>query len=151
MLSDNIRLRSANATDLPAIHGLVGELAEYEKARPSFTATIQQYREEFAAGTFSAHVAESEEGEIIGIAIYYDTFSTWKGKMLYLEDFVVKDAYRGKGIGKSLFLAFKAEAIDRGCAMIKWQVLDWNEPAVKFYELQGAIIEKEWWNGKMFL
>ncbi|PHI21091.1 GNAT family N-acetyltransferase [Lewinellaceae bacterium SD302] len=150
-MDDNINIRSAVATDLPAIHGLVGELADYEKALPSFTATIQQYREEFAAGTFSAHVAETSEGEIIGMTLYYDTFSTWKGKMLYLEDFVVRRSYRGKGIGKALFDEFKAEAERRGCALIKWQVLDWNTPAVEFYERQGATIEKEWWNGKMFL
>lgn len=150
-MDNNITIRSAVATDLPAIHDLVGELAEYEKARPAFTASIQQYREEFAAGTFSGHVAVTDEGNIIGMVLYYDTFSTWKGKMLYLEDFVVNTAYRGKGIGKALFEEFKAEAKRRGCSLIKWQVLDWNTPAVKFYEHQGAIIEKEWWNGKMFL
>lgn len=146
-------IRPATATDLPAIHGLVGELAEFEKERPAFTATIQQYREEFAAGTFSAHVAVSggDEREIIGMALYYDTFSTWKGKMLYLEDFVVRHALRGNGIGQALFAAYREEAKRRGCALIKWQVLDWNDAAVKFYELQGATIEKQWWNGKQFL
>lgn len=146
-----INIRPANATDLPSIHKLVAELADYENELPAFTATIETYREEFADGIFAAHVAEDEEGEIVGMALYYDTFSTWKGKMLYLEDFVVSESLRGQGIGQRLFAAFKDEAIRRGCVMIKWQVLDWNAPAVSFYEQQGATIEKQWWHGKMFL
>jgi GNAT superfamily N-acetyltransferase len=77
------------------------------------------------------------------------TYSTWKGRMLYLEDFVVKERSRRQGIGQLLFDAFLAEAKARGCRLAKWQVLDWNTPAVNFYEKQSAIIEQEWWNGKI--
>lgn len=147
----SIIIRQATAADLPSIHKLVGELAEYEKELPAFTATIETYREEFADGVFAAHVAENAAGEVVGMVLYYNSFSTWKGKMLYLEDFVVKDELRGQGVGQQLFQAFKDEAVRRGCVMIKWQVLDWNDPAVRFYEQQGATIEKQWWNGKMFL
>ena len=77
------------------------------------------------------------------------TFSTWKGRMMYLEDFVVNPEYRGQGIGQQLFDSFIAEAKAQDCNLVKWQVLDWNEPAVRFYERNKATIEKEWWNGKI--
>lgn len=150
MPDQNVVIRPATATDLPGIHRLVGELAKFEREAAAFVATIETYREEFADGTFSGHVAEAD-GQLIGMTLYYRAFSTWKGKMLYLEDFVVRDEWRGRGIGHRLFEAFKEEAARRACVMIKWQVLDWNDPAVEFYERQGATIEKQWWNGKMYL
>ena len=79
------------------------------------------------------------------------TYSTWKGKMLYLEDFVVAQSHRRRGIGQLLFDAYKAEAIEKKAKLIKWQVLDWNEPAIAFYEKNGATIEKGWYNVKTFL
>lgn len=142
-------IRPATTADLPAIHGLVAELAEYENAASEFTTSLATYQEQFAAGTFQCHVAETETGEIAGMVLHYLTFSTWKGRMLYLEDFVVGQAYRGKGIGQLLFAEFLQEAKRRQCTMTKWQVLDWNTPATKFYELQGATIEKNWWNAKI--
>ena len=87
------------------------------------------------------------DGKIVGIIIYYMTYSTWKGKMLYLEDFVVNQQYRKLGIGQHLFDAFLKEAKDKGARLVKWQVLDWNEPALAFYKKNKAIIEKNWWNG----
>jgi len=83
------------------------------------------------------------------MALYYMTYSTWKGRMLYLEDFVVQEAFRKAGIGQQLFDGFLQEANNKGCKLVKWQVLDWNVPAIKFYEKNKAIIEKEWWNGKI--
>lgn len=142
-------IRPATANDLPAIHGLVAELAEFENAAAEFTTSLETYREQFAAGTFQCHVAVTETGEIAGMTLYYLTFSTWKGRMLYLEDFVVNQTHRGKGIGQLLFAEFLAEAKRLKCTMVKWQVLDWNTPAVNFYELQDATIEKDWWNGKI--
>ena len=79
------------------------------------------------------------------------TYSTWKGRMFYLEDFVVLEAYRRLGLGQMLFDAFLQEAKDQQCRLVKWQVLDWNEPALRFYRKNNAVIEKEWWNGKIFL
>jgi GNAT superfamily N-acetyltransferase len=78
-------------------------------------------------------------------------YSTWKGKMLYLEDLVVQEAYRGKGIGRRLFEAVLEEGRRRRCRLVKWQVLDWNEPAIAFYRTFGAVLETEWWNGKIIL
>jgi len=83
------------------------------------------------------------------MTLYYMTFSTWKGKMLYLEDFVIKKGFRRLGIGQLLFDAFLETAREKGCKLTKWQVLDWNETALKFYEKNNAIIEKDWWNGKI--
>ena len=142
-------IRPATIEDLPAIHALVGELAEFEKELPAFTASLADYQKDFAANIFQGHVAENATGEVVGMALYYITYSTWKGRMLYLEDFVVKQSERGKGIGQQLFQAFLDEAHRRACKMVKWQVLDWNTPAIKFYELQGATIESNWYNGKI--
>lgn len=143
-----ITVRSATKKDLQPILDLVIGLAIYEKMPDSVTATIDDYNKTFKDGLFSAHVAEDDE-EIVGMAIYYDTFSTWKGKMLYLEDFYVLEEYRSKGVGQLLFDEYIAEAKNRNCNMVKWEVLDWNLKAVKFYERNGAIVEKCWWNCKI--
>ncbi len=146
----DIQVRQATDSDLPAIHGLVRELAVYEQAEEEFIATLEDYRRDFSAGVFQAKVAESE-GKVVGMALYFMNYSTWKGKMLYLEDFVVSQDWRGKGIGHKLFDAFLEEGRKQGCRLVKWQVLDWNEPALNFYRQYQAIIEKEWWTGKLFL
>ncbi len=145
-----IIIRKANEGDIPAIFALVEELALYEKAPDAVITSEMIYLEDFRAGFFDAHVAE-KDGTVAGMALYYPAYSTWKGKMLYLEDFVVKSEYRREGIGQMLFDAFLEEAVRRRCIMVKWQVLDWNEPAVRFYQKNKAIIESEWWNGKLFL
>lgn len=142
-------IRNAHAGDLPAIHGLVRELAIYEKAESEFIASLEEYRRDFAEGIFQAKVAEVS-GEVVGMVLYFRYYSTWKGKMLYLEDFVVREAWRGHGIGRMLFDAFLEEARAQGCRLVKWQVLDWNEPAIRFYQKYGATIEQGWWNGKLF-
>lgn len=144
----NTIIRKANETDLPAIHELVRELAIYEKAEPEFVATLKDYQDDFFEGVFESMVAEVD-GQIAGMVLYYLTYSTWKGKMLYLEDFVIQQNFRQHGIGQQLFDAFINEARSKGCRLVKWQVLDWNTPAIKFYEKNKAIIEKEWWNGKI--
>ena len=136
---------------MESILDLVKELADYEKAPEAVTATIQDYEKNFLEGVFDALVAEDQEGQIVGTTIYYISWSTWKGRMLYLEDFVVKSSERGKGIGKILFDALAQEAINLDCRLMKWQVLEWNEPAINFYKKYNAILEREWWNGKIIL
>jgi len=145
-----IEVRKATKNDLKAIYGLVKELAIYEKEPEAVTATLEDYQNDFAEGIFEANVALHGE-EIVGTTIYYMSYSTWKGKMLYLEDFVVKETFRQKGVGQLLFDAYLAVAKEKKAVMVKWQVLDWNEPALKFYERNNAIIEKNWWSGKIFL
>ncbi len=146
----DIEVRKATKNDLEAIYGLVKELAIYEKEPEAVTATLEDYQNDFAEGVFEANVALYGE-EIVGTTIYYMSYSTWKGKMLYLEDFVVKEAFRQKGVGQLLFDAYLAVAKEKKAVMVKWQVLDWNEPALNFYERNNAIIEKNWWSGKIFL
>lgn len=145
-----IDIRPANAADLPAIHGLVRELAIYEKEEATFTASLADYQRDFADGVFECLVAE-QEGAIVGMCLYFLTYSTWKGRMLWLEDFVVREASRGYGIGQQLFDALQVRAREMECRLMKWQVLDWNTPAINFYEKNNAIIERNWWNGKLLL
>jgi GNAT superfamily N-acetyltransferase len=143
------RVRLAQHEDLPAIHNLVRELAIYEKAEHEFTASLEEYRRDFEAGIFEALVAENSV-DVVGMALFYMTYSTWKGRMLYLEDFVIRESHRRQGIGQLLFDGFLEQARRKECRLVKWQVLDWNQPALRFYEKYDATIEKEWWNGKIF-
>jgi len=143
-----MEFRKALRTDLDGIFELVKGLALYEKEPDSVTATIDDYHKAFDEGLINAFVA-IEDNEIIGMAFYYMTFSTWRGHMLYLEDFYVKDEYRSKGIGQDLFDLFINEAKSLGCALAKWEVLDWNKKAIKFYERNGALVESHWWTCKM--
>lgn len=145
-----VSIRKATQKDLPFVHDMVRGLAIYEKEEAAFTATLAAYERDFEAGWFECQVAEYE-GNIVGMIIYYETFSTWKGRMLYLEDFFVKEDARRLGVGQKLFDVFHDIARQKECKMTKWQVLDWNTPAVKFYEKNKAIIEKGWWNVKIFL
>lgn len=145
-----MHIRPATETDLPAIHALVYELAVYEKSPDSVTTTPAEYLEDFRKGLFQSHVAEME-GRIVGMALYYTAYSTWRGKMLYLDDLVVSEPYRRYGIGQLLFDAVLDEGRRQGCRLLKWQVLDWNEPALRFYRKNNATIETDWWNGKVLL
>jgi len=145
-----ITIRKATNNDLKGVYALVKELAIYEKEPEAVTATLEDYQNDFAEGVFEANVALDGE-KIIGTTIYYMSYSTWKGKMLYLEDFVVQENYRQRGVGQLLFDAYLATAREKKAVMVKWQVLDWNEPALNFYARNNAIIEKNWWSGKIFL
>lgn len=141
-------LRKATKQDLQGTLDLVNELALYEKAPQEVTVTLADYETDFDNNVFDILIAE-QENKIVGIAFYYMAYSTWKGKMLYLEDFVVKEELRGHGIGKQLFKAYLEEAKKLNVSLAKWQVLDWNEPAINFYEKYNSTIEKEWFNGKI--
>lgn len=143
-----VEIRHAQFQDLEGIYNLVEELAIYEKARHEMWLTLEDYKNLFREKTFESIVAIADD-KVVGTCIFYNTFSTWKGKMLYLEDFVVKNDVRKSGIGQKLFDRYLEIARERGCALTKWQVLDWNDPAIKFYEKYNAVIEKEWWNGKI--
>jgi GNAT superfamily N-acetyltransferase len=147
---DSIKIRKAKKKDLPEILGLVKELAFYEKEPEEVTCQLSEYESSFEEGNFCCLVAELE-GNILGMALYFYVFSTWKGKMMYLEDFVVSPELRGKGVGKRIFDFLLIEAKTNNCKLIKWQVLDWNVQAQNFYKKYNADIEKQWWNGKIFL
>ncbi len=144
-------LRRGVEADLPQVLGLIRELAEYEKAPEAVTNTLAaMQRDGFGPEPiFRFFVLENEAAEIIGLALYYTAYSTWKGRMLYLEDLVVTEAARRGGWGRLLFDAVVAEARAIGAVRMKWQVLDWNEPAIAFYQKLGANIESEWLNGNL--
>ncbi len=147
-----IQIRQGTERDLPAVHHLVGELARFERAADSFVATQEEYLADFRDKFFSVVVAEdTEKQQVVGMVLYHFAYSTWKGRMIYLEDFVVDPAYRSAGIGQRLWEVLKERGRERGCKLLKWQVLDWNEDAIRFYVRQDAEIEKEWYNGKLTL
>ncbi len=149
-MTKNILIRPATEADIPTIHSLVYELAVYEKEPEAVFTTPEEYLEDFRKGLFESHVAELD-GQVVGITLFFMAYSSWKGKMLYLDDFVVNEKYRRYGVGQKLYDDFMEEGLRRGCRLVKWQVLDWNEPAIRFYEKNNAIIEKGWWNVKQFL
>lgn len=140
-------VRTGKESDLEAVLELVKELAEYENALEEVSNTVDRMKVEGFGNqpVFGFFVAE-KEGEIVGTAIYYYRYSTWKGKRLYLEDIVVTESERGKGIGKELFDATVIKAKETGCTGMMWQVLDWNTPAIKFYEKYNASFDDEWIN-----
>ena len=145
-----VNIRPASEADMPAIHALMFELAVYEKSPESVQTTPEEYLEDFRNGLFESFVAEMD-GKVVGMTLFFMAYSSWRGKMLYLDDFVVNEPYRRFGVGQKLFDTFLEEARTRGCRLAKWQVLDWNEPAIKFYEKNGAEIEEGWWNVKVYL
>lgn len=140
-----IIIRKAIKDDMPAVYGLVMELAIYEKAPEAVWSKVENYFEDFEEGWFEAIVAEVG-GKVAGMVLYYKTYSTWKGKMLYLEDFVIAENHRRKGIGKHLFDALIKQAKAWKVNLIKWQVLDWNEPAIEFYKQYDTKFDGEWIN-----
>lgn len=145
-----VQIRQANAADVSALHRLVAELAAYVGESASFTATVEQYAADFDDGFYRAVVAE-DDGRVVGMALYYFVYSTWKGRMIYLEDFVLEPAYRRRGIGQRLWDVLLERGRERGCRLLKWQIVDSNTEALKFYAAQDAIVEDNWLNGKLYL
>jgi len=149
-MTNPINLRVAKKEDCPRLLDLVHELALFEKAPEEVTVTLDEF-EEAGFGTkpvWKAFVAEAD-GFIVAFAVYYVRYSTWKGCRLYLEDLIVTESWRGKGVGKLLFDRLIQEARELGFNGMTWQVLDWNEPAINFYKKYEAAIEDGWLNGSL--
>jgi GNAT superfamily N-acetyltransferase len=145
-----MQIREALPGDEKAIFDLIYALAVYEKAPEQVTNTPNQLRKDlFEDKICHAFVAE-EEHQIIGFSLYYISYSTWKGKCLYLEDFFVIPEKRKNGIGEKLFHKTVEKARELGVKRMDWQVLEWNEPALAFYKKHQAILDGEWINGRMF-
>ncbi|MBK9381970.1 MAG: GNAT family N-acetyltransferase [Chitinophagaceae bacterium] len=147
-----IQIRRAVKEDCPRLLELVKELALYEKAPQEVTVTEEHFEESGFGNNpvWWAFVAE-ENGVIQGFALYYIRYSTWKGQAMYLEDILVTEAARGKGIGKLLMDRLIIEAIEKGFSRIVWQVLEWNEPAINFYKKYNADFDAEWINCSIYV
>ena len=143
----SVIIRTAVKKDCKKLLELVKELAEYEKAPLEVTVTLEHFEESGFGETPVWRAFAAEENNIIlGFALYYIRYSTWKGQRMYLEDIIVTEQARGKGIGKLLFERLIEEAKDRKLNGIVWQVLDWNEPAINFYKKYNAKFDGEWLN-----
>ena len=142
-----ITIRRAVESDCPRLLELINELALYEKAPEEVTVTLEHFTKSGFGDqpVWWAFVAE-ENGVVQGFALYYIRYSTWKGQRMYLEDILVTEAMRGKGLGKLLFDRLIEEAKEKGYNGIVWQVLEWNEPAINFYKKYNASFDPEWVN-----
>jgi GNAT superfamily N-acetyltransferase len=142
-----IKIRKAVRKDCVRMMELIQELATYEKAPDEVTVSLKHFEESgFGANpVWWAFVAEAQ-GVVIGMALYYVRYSTWKGQRMYLEDILVTEDMRGQKIGSLLFDALIVEAKEKGFNGINWQVLDWNEPAINFYKKYNANFDPEWVN-----
>ncbi len=141
-----LTIRNADENDIPLILELIHDLAEYEKAPEQAVATAEDIRRDgFCTNPKFRVVIAEWDGEPAGFALFFYHYSTWVGRpTLFLEDLFVRPRFRGKGIGKS-FLTYLAKlAVEERCGRFEWQVLDWNSPAIQFYESLGAKVMKEW-------
>jgi GNAT superfamily N-acetyltransferase len=146
----NITIRKGVKEDLPQVLDLVKELAAYEKAPLEVAVTIEEMeRDGFSENpAFGFFVAETNN-RILGIALYYIKYSTWKGKCIFLEDIIVTEQFRKFGIGKKLFETVVQVAKEMKARRMEWQVLEWNTPAILFYEKLDSNFDKEWINCKL--
>ncbi|MDI6408649.1 GNAT family N-acetyltransferase [Streptomyces albus] len=140
-------IRTAVPEDIPVLHTMIRELADYERASHEARATPEQLREALFGPhpAVHAHLAEGDDGEPVGFAMWFLTFSTWRGVHgIHLEDLYVRPAARGGGHGKALLTELARLCVQRGYARLEWSVLDWNAPAIGFYESLGARPQDEW-------
>ncbi len=150
MEQNTITIRTGNPNDVGELLTLIKELALYEKALNEVENTEEQLLEDgFGANPLYGFFLAEYDGKVVGMALYYYRYSTWKGKSLYLEDLYVQQIYRKHKIGLHLFKALAQKAKDENCHRISWQVLDWNEPAINFYKKLGAELDPEWVNGHL--
>lgn len=147
----DFKIRPGTKADAPAVHQMIVDLAIYEKAPDEVETNVEELIEDgFGANPIYELLVAELGGEVVGFALYYTSYSTWKGRCLYLEDFFVQEQHRKKGIGAALFEAVIAEAKARKAKRMEWQVLEWNEPAINFYKKYGATLDPEWLNGRFF-
>ena len=147
----NTLIREGTADDIPALMGMIRDLAEFEKAPHMVEMDEQRLMEDWSVHHAFKFIIAELDSEIAGMSLFYPRYSTWQGRCYYLEDLFVKPAFRNRGVGLALLEATSEEARIAGAGRLDWQVLDWNKDAVRFYERLGANIETEWWNCKMKL
>lgn len=141
----NFSIRDARKSDMAQVMRLIHELAEFEKEAHEVETTVAQLeRDGFGPEpAFHCFIAESG-GDVVGIALVYWRYSTWKGRTLHLEDLIVTEAARGSGLGNALLTEVVRYGHAHGCKRIQWEVLDWNTPAIRFYEKKGALVLRDW-------
>jgi GNAT superfamily N-acetyltransferase len=137
------KIRKTNREDLSAVLTLIKELAKFEKELNSVEINLEDLTNDFSDGLFDCLIAE-KQGSIIGIALYYNRYSTWKGKTIHLEDLIVTKSERGIGVGKALLNELVLLAKSSNIRRVEWNVLDWNKKAIDFYENVVATILKNW-------
>ena len=143
-------IREGIRKDLPSVLKLIKELADFENAKDQVTITLEDLEKDgFGEHPWYWFLVAEEDDKIVGLSFYWIRYSTWKGKFLFLEDFVIKQEYRRHGVGSKLF-----EETIKICKKLSlngmiWQVLDWNTPAIDFYKKYDADISKDWLNGKL--
>jgi GNAT superfamily N-acetyltransferase len=143
-MNENITVRNATEEDFPSIILLIKELAAFEKAPEKVTNSVELMKTE--KELFQCFVAETESGEIVGMALYFFAYYTWVGKSLYLDDIYVKESYRKHKIGTALLRKIFEVACEKDCKRVRWQVLNWNQSAIQLYKKNGAEIDDEWLN-----
>ncbi len=145
-MDNTLRIRPATRADVAVVLDFIRELAEYEKLTHLVVATEDTLAEELFGPRSPAEVLLAEAGgEAVAFAVVFHNFSTFLGrKGMYLEDLYVKQDRRRQGYGRALLLHIARLAVERGCGRFEWSVLDWNEPAIRFYEGLGASILPEW-------
>ena len=146
----NVIIREGRKEDLSSVLALVKELAEFEKAPQEVEVTVAEMEKNgFGENPVFRFLVAEAEGKIIGIALYYTAYSTWKGKYIYLDDLIVTEKLRRSGTGKLLFDALLKEAKREGANQLRWHVLQWNTTAINFYKKYNAVLDPEWITGKM--
>ena len=138
-------IRKAEKTDATSILGLIRELAIFEREPEAVVVSEKDIQIHGFGPTPLFHCIVAEKNHtVVGMALFYPRYSTWKGPTFHLEDLIVTEVHKGKGVGKALYQAFIAEAYEVGVNRIEWVVLDWNTPAVQFYKSSGAKVLEEW-------
>ncbi len=149
-MESEIIIRKARRDDIPFVHALIRELAEFEEAPLEVELTAAQLEQDcFGTKSIIEIIVADRNGEILGTAMFYEKYSTWKGRGVHLEDFIVKSSERRKGIGKLLFEEVIRIAKNRNYARMEWQVLDWNASAISFYKKYNAGLTNEWLDGRL--
>lgn len=142
-----MKIRTGSRSDLPKVLELIKELALFEKASDQVSNTLERMENDgFGPNPIYGFFVAELTGNIVGLSLYYYRYSTWKGKRLYLEDIIVTEKERGRGLGKLLFERTMKFSLEQNCTGMMWQVLDWNEPAVNFYKKYEAKLDNEWIN-----